>query len=123
MNSSQDDSENARLTPEDSSIDYKPRATRFPIRTAFRYRFRGESNWHEGTTINISRTGVLFRSKCEMTPRTILEMCITFPPEMTGQLQTRIICLGPVVRREAPIKPEVHSNVAAAILNYRFSHD
>ena len=39
-----------------------PRALRFQARLTTRYRTRGSSDWHNGVTENLSRSGVLFRS-------------------------------------------------------------
>ncbi len=92
------------------------RAQRFPISAPLLYREGGESAWSEGTTVNISRSGVLFRSNRVMPPDTMLEFLIHFPAEITGGLPADVACWGPVVRTQPP------DGLAAAILHYRFKH-
>jgi hypothetical protein len=43
-------------------MERRPRAQRFPIQTSLRFREHGESAWRTGATINVSRSGVLFRA-------------------------------------------------------------
>jgi hypothetical protein len=58
--------------------EHKSRAQRFPIEAPLRYRAEEESAWTEGATVNISRSGILFRAEKEIPPRTILQMEISF---------------------------------------------
>jgi hypothetical protein len=96
----------------------KPRAQRFPIQTPVSYRASGETEWSQGTTVNISRSGVLFRAGREIEPKTVFEMRILFPPEITGGVPANVVCWGPAVRSESG-----GSLVAAAILKYRFTRE
>ncbi len=96
---------------------YVARAPRFPIEAKMQYREGGESAWHEGTTINISRSGVLFKSDRTLEPRKVLEMRIAFPPEFTGDSETGVLCWGPVVRQT-----DDPPAMAATIFHYRFQH-
>ncbi len=89
------------------------RATRFPISAALLYRGSGESAWSEGTTVNISRTGVLFRPARPIPPQTMLEFQILFPAEVTGGMPANVVCRGPVVRTQPP------DALAASIRCYR----
>ena len=101
---------------------YPPRPTRFPIETAFQFRQSGEPEWHEGTTVNISRSGVLFRASEELSLQTILEMRITFPAALSGETPTQVVCWGPVVRRETGAAADNMPRMAASIFRYRFDH-
>jgi len=101
---------------------YVARAPRFPIETRMQYREGGESAWHEGTTINISRSGVLFKSDRTLEPRRVLEMRIEFPPEFTGDTETGVVCWGPVVRHQPVSQDETLPAMAASIFHYRFRH-
>jgi hypothetical protein len=92
----------------------KSRPQRFPIQTSLRFREKGEAEWSEGTTVNISRTGVLFQTDEKMEPETILEIQIVFPASMTAGAAAHIISWGPVTRTEAP-------RVAAAFRHHRFT--
>lgn len=95
-----------------------PRAQRFPIETPLRYRPRGGSAWIQSRTINISRSGLLFVAPDILDPKTVLEMQILFPTEITGGSPANVICWGPVIRTEPS-----HPAVAAAIVQYRFTRE
>ena len=99
-----------------------PRPQRFPIRTPFRYRESGGAGWRQGMTIDISRTGVLFYAECELPLRTILEMQIGFPREMTGCIPGIVLCCGSIVRAEPAGLHKNRPILAAIISNYRFVH-
>jgi hypothetical protein len=103
--------------------NYQPRAERFPIRTPLRYRASGESDWCEGTTLNISRSGVFFRAEKEVDLKTVLEMRILFPAEIIGESPANVLCWGPVVRTVAPESPNGLPAVAVAIVRYRFARE
>lgn len=92
----------------------KSRSQRFPIQTSLRFREIGGAEWREGTTVNISRTGVLFQTEEKMEPETVLEMQIVFPASVTAGAAANIICWGPVTRTEASL-------VAAAMRHCRFT--
>ena len=54
-----------------------PRAQRYEIGTVIRFRVRGEREWHEGQTENISVSGLLIRSGRALTPGLQLR-CVFF---------------------------------------------
>jgi hypothetical protein len=99
----------------------QPRAPRFPIRTRLSYREAGATDWHEGKSVNISSSGVLFEAEQRLELKTMLEMRIVFPPEIAGQRAADVICWGPVVRIAREHSPANPSEMAAAIIRYRFS--
>ena len=101
---------------------YVARAPRFPIEAKMQYREGGDSAWHEGTTINISRSGVLFKSDRAIEPRKVLEMRIAFPPEFTGDTDTGVLCWGPIVRQQPISEADETPAMAATIFHYRFQH-
>ena len=110
--------------PDDSRREqggFRPRAERFPIRTPVRYREGGQSDWSEGTTVNISRSGVFFFAEKEILPRTMLELRILFPAEVIGGNPANVICWGPVVRTEHLRPPDHQPALAVAIRSYRFT--
>jgi hypothetical protein len=102
---------------------FLPRARRFPIQARLDYRQRGEKHWHHGTTINISRSGVLFQAECDLTRETVIEMKIVFPSEITGGAPAQVVCWGPVVRCVPPSASADRPSLAAAILRYRLGSD
>ncbi len=99
---------------------YVTRAPRFPIQAPLRYRESGEQSWHSGLTVNISRTGILFSAEEPLDPQTVLEMRIAFPPELTGETETNVVCWGPVVRGDSDPEDEHRRLLAASIFRYRF---
>ena len=100
---------------------YTPRAPRFPLQVPLRYRESGMMHWREGETLNISRTGILFRSKQGLPLRSVLEMRIVFPAEIVrSSVPTTIACWGPVVRSQLLEFPETRPAFAATIRGYRF---
>jgi hypothetical protein len=90
----------------------KPRSRRFPIQTLLRYRKSGTTEWNETSTVNISRSGVLFETAEELPIETSLEMQILFPARITRGVPSNVFCRGPVIRAE-PFQ------AAAAIHHYR----
>ena len=101
----------------------KPRAQRFPIETPVRYRASGAVVWTEGVTLNISRSGVLFRAEKEIASMAMLEIRIVFPSKITGNGPVSILCCGRVVRNECVNASSSFSLLAAAIIQYRFMHE
>jgi PAS domain S-box-containing protein len=95
-----------------------PRATRFTMQLPVHYRLAGESVWRHGTTENISRSGVLFRTDHSLEPNARLEFSVELPTGIFGMAATEILCRGEIVRQvdEDEICP-VH---AARILDYQF---
>jgi len=86
-----------------------------------RYRESGTTRWCEGKTVNISRTGILFRSAQDLQLRSVLEMHIIFPAEIVrSSVPTTIACWGPVVRSQSLELPETRCAFAAVIRRYRF---
>ena len=100
-----------------------PRARRFPIQTPFEYRPSGDPEWLTGETVNISRSGVLFRAGKKLEPETMLEMHIVFPGEITGGDPVNVHCWGPVVRSDRLHGSESVPALAAAIVKYRFARE
>ena len=109
-----------RKDPAQKRSSYRPRAPRFQIQTAVRYRESGQRTWSEGMTVNMSRSGVLFHAASELKPKTVLEMRILFPYE---DPPANVVCWGPVVRTESPDPPDTRPLLAATISRYRFVRD
>ena len=101
---------------------YIARPPRFAIRASLHYRRSGELEWRSGTTINISRSGVLFTAGRDLLPETVLEMRIVFPAEVTGEVPSRIVCWGSIVRTIQRSPSENRPALAATIAQYRFGH-
>jgi hypothetical protein len=96
----------------------RPRATRFPIAAELRFREHGKSAWRTGTTINVSRSGVLFRA--EGTPpgsTRPLDFILKLP--LSGEAPTpHVRCKGHVVRIAPGMLAEGGRAVAVSIEGY-----
>jgi hypothetical protein len=79
--------------------------------------------WHEGKTINISRTGVLFQSDMNLPPRSLLEMQIVLPHEKEAAFQANVRCWGPIIRSDQDASEQGHIAFAASIRRYRFTRE
>jgi hypothetical protein len=114
-----------RVFTENSSShpEYVSRAFRYPIRMPILFRKSGTADWHEGTTVNFSRTGILFQSNMDFPPRTLLEMQIALPQEVAGEAQANVLCWGPVVRSDEKVAEPGRIALAAVIARYRFGHN
>ncbi len=100
----------------------RPRATRFPVKIPFRYRRIGEIEWTQGTTENMSCSGVLFRAHQLIRPETPLEMHFALPPQLAGEASQEVACNGYVVRT---VKPAGHGEppaLASKLLDCIFIH-
>jgi PilZ domain len=75
------------------------RARRFPLTLPIRCRRAGEEAWLEGVTINISSSGVLFRTSEPLDVDTRVEMTIVLREStaLAGELR----CQGHIVRIES----------------------
>jgi PAS domain S-box-containing protein len=98
------------------------RAQRFQLRLPLRYRRLGEKGWHEGTTENISRSGMLFKSDEMLQPHSQLEINLVLPAEIAGLSATEVVCRGEVVRTVEPHGDMLTPALAARILQYHFQH-
>jgi hypothetical protein len=89
------------------------RAKRYPMWVPLRYRQRGEDEWREAVTENISRTGVLFRAAQPVAVDASIEILIAPPAEIFDETDGPFVCHGRVVRTDPR---EAHEWLAAATL-------
>ena len=85
------------------------RARRFPLRIPLRYRKSGIPVWQEATTLNISRTGILFHTDESLQLKSTLDIRITFPSNVI------LSCQGSVVRA-------IESSIAVRIHRHNLHH-
>ena len=97
-----------------------PRARRYEIGTSIRFRARGEREWHEGLTENISISGVLIRTGRALDPKTAIEMRFFLPVELDGECAAEVFCRGFVIRSSKCRIPAGSYTVAARIMHSRF---
>ena len=98
------------------------RAQRFQLHLPLRYRRLGEKDWHEGTTENISRSGMLFKVEELLQPSVQLEINLVLPAEIAGLSATEVVCRGEVVRTVPANGETLNPALAARILQYHFQH-
>jgi PAS domain S-box-containing protein len=98
------------------------RAQRFQLHLPLRYRRLGENIWHEGTTENISRSGMLFQADELLQPSAQLEINLVLPQEIAGLSATEVVCRGEVVRTVEHAGNGLSPALAARILQYHFQH-
>jgi CheY-like chemotaxis protein len=98
------------------------RAQRFQLHLPLRYRRLGETEWHEGKTQNISRSGLLFQADELLQPHSQLEINLVLPAEIAGLSATEVVCRGEVVRTIESPEKSLSPALAARILQYHFTH-
>jgi hypothetical protein len=98
------------------------RARRFNLHLPLRYRLLGEQRWLQGTTENISRSGLLFQAEEILQPNAQLEINLVLPAEIAGLAATEVVCRGEVVRAIGTPGKGVSPALAAKILQYHFQH-
>jgi hypothetical protein len=96
------------------------RALRYEIGTPIRYRVRGEREWHDGVTENISISGVLIRTERALDPKTAIEMRFLLPIELDGERAAEVFCRGLVIRSSKCRFPAGTVTIAAKIVHSRF---
>jgi hypothetical protein len=94
------------------------RAQRFDIRTPIRYRVSGESEWRQGTTENMSSSGVLFQCDDSVKPGAALEVIWAVPTVVSGSA-AQVHCRGTVVRSIKGAGETDPATLAVTISNYR----
>jgi len=95
------------------------RAPRLLVQLPLRYRLPGEVRWRQGTTENVSRSGVLFHAEQSLQPRSELEINLVLPIEIEGIGGAEVLCRGEVVRIEHQEQADVSPALAARFLEYR----
>ncbi len=101
------------------AIQSGKRARRFALHLPVHFRELDSPTWLEGTTENISHTGVLFLSSSPLAPETTLELRLQVALGTKGRGPTEIRCKGTVVRLEQRILPETPIALGVAIRDYR----
>jgi hypothetical protein len=108
-----------------SLLEYTPsastRAKRFAIQIPVRYRKPRTSTWLEGTTKNISYSGVLFRAECLLEPKTSVELRFDLPAAILGEAPGKIFGKGVVVRVERSPIAGIPPALAVSVSGYRMT--
>lgn len=103
-------------------LEASGRAERFPIRIPIRYRNPRHRAWLVGSTENVSRSGVLFRTERIFELAATLDLRLEIPPinDHDG-VHAEVVCKGEVVRVEEAHDAGVSPAVAVAINCYRLA--
>lgn len=83
----------------------------------------GETGWRDGTTENISRSGVLFRTEGALRVDTPIEMRLVLPVGGEVQQLPELFCSGHIVRTVVDPRKDQRPAFAAAITRYRIRAD
>lgn len=97
------------------------RAQRYAVQLSMRYRRKGGTDWVEGTTLNISASGVLFQSETVAQAQTAIEVALLLPVALPGEPPAEIVCQGRVMRNVQPKADGGSHALAAAFQHYRIS--
>jgi hypothetical protein len=94
------------------------RAQRFVLKLPLRYRAAGSDAWLKGTTVNISRSGVLFDVDEALAPQTTIEVELDLPEGPFGDAHLEA---SSIIVRNTDLEPGPRSTIAARFLRYRFT--
>ena len=97
------------------------RAQRYAIALPMRYRLVGEETWAAGTTVDSSRSGVLFEGERSVDREAAIDLVLTMPVEVADG--ARVVARGVVVRATAPGVADAQRTLAATIADYTFVRD
>ena len=98
----------------------KTRARRYPIQVGLRYRTASETEWHQGQSENISRSGILFQADIVLEAKTPVELSFPLPVEIGGEPGALVFCEGQIVRTVMPATTDARPALAAKIVDFLF---
>src|SRR5438552_189713 len=96
------------------------RASRYPLQLSIRYRRVGDPDWRNGTTENISRSGVLFRAEEPVAAETDVELRLALPANAPTGERAEVACRGRVVRTVSASAGHPWPGSAVVIEHYEF---
>ncbi len=102
--------------------EFVQRAQRFALEIPVRYREKDAVDWQEGTTVNVSASGILFRAAKSLKPRTVLDVALTLPVAISGEGAAEIGCRGTVVREALDSGHQNTAVIVVSIARHRFVH-
>lgn len=84
----------------DSGAVWHPRERRLRVQTPVQYRLKGGTEWWEGHSENISRSGLLFHAFKTLELGTAVELVFEMPPEICGAdaRHTTVLCQAHIAR-------------------------
>ena len=97
----------------------RTRAERFQMQLPLKYRASDSGKWLDGTTANISASGVLFVADSMLERGVPVEMQLVFPRQIASVARGRVECHGQIIRVQPAASVEERPAMAATIANYR----
>ncbi len=99
---------------------WTPRERRLKHIVTVQFRVVGSKMWHEGTTENISKSGVLFQSEDSFQEGVGLELVFEMPKELTGDEAAPVLCKCSVARVTVSQKEATVYHIACSVKDYEF---
>jgi hypothetical protein len=96
-----------------------PRAERFIFEGLLSFRPIGQLEWAQGMTVNISPSGVLFRSNQPVEVDKVLQLIYVLPTQVPGKRGDVVSCKGKIVRTSPPTANDCQNHMGAKILDYQ----
>lgn len=98
----------------------RQRAQRFAIHTPLRYRMAGEGEWGQGMIVNISESGVLFRTGQRVGTNPGVEMRFSLSTGISGEAAVQVVCRGVIARTVSETGSTAVTAQAARITKFHF---
>src|SRR5574340_1416598 len=95
-----------------------PRAQRFPFEGLLSFRPIGQMEWKQGMMINVSSSGVLFRTPHFTDVKNIVQLVCVIPPQIPGKEGDVVCYRGEIVRAELPDGSDRLTHLAARLMEY-----
>src|SRR3569832_624308 len=118
----EDDVPTSRASHRQKKVTWTPRERRHAYVVPVQYRV-GSGEWLEGTSENLSRSGMLFRADSGVEQGTTIEVQIEMPREITGDAETKVTCKATVARlthEEKNSKQPEHNQNTSTNAEYDF---
>jgi hypothetical protein len=96
-----------------------PRAERFTCEGLLSFRPVGDLEWTQGMLVNVSPTGVLFRSSQSVELDKVLQLTYVLPSQVPGKGGDVVSCKGMIVRTFPPTANDRLTHIGARILDYQ----
>jgi hypothetical protein len=95
------------------------RALRYNLELSVRYRPAGGVGWLDGTTQNVSASGVLFHASTPLAANTSVELRLALPVGTAPDAFSEVICNGRIVRTVGPSPVDTRTDIAVEISDYK----
>jgi hypothetical protein len=112
-----------RVSHRQPKVSWTPRERRHAHVVPVLYRENGRGDWLNGTSENLSRSGLLFRSFAAVEEGSKIQMELQMPTELTGETADKVVCKATVARVthvEAAGKEPESFLIACSIEDYDF---